>query len=109
MRAWTTTQWTSIPTTGETTIVWNSELVALGPGDSSTITFQATVDDTWDDPPDENHTWIVAGDSMSNEVTFDATWEDVIDTGTGTTQTVATAGVTLGKADAHYQGDIKDR
>ncbi|MBU2686797.1 MAG: isopeptide-forming domain-containing fimbrial protein [Actinobacteria bacterium] len=83
------------PGTGETTLTWDT-LADLPAGGQAAITFDATVDDTWEDPPDADHTWVVAGDSLDNDVTFAADWDDTLSARTGTTSTDTSAGVTVG-------------
>jgi fimbrial isopeptide formation D2 family protein len=45
--------------TGRTTLTWDT-LPDLAAGGQAAITFDATVDDTWEDPPDADHTWVAA-------------------------------------------------
>lgn len=83
------------PGPGQTTLTWNT-LPVLPPGQQETITFGATVDNTWSAPPDADHTWIVAGDRLTNNVLLDADWADMVQPGrTGTLATASASSVAV--------------
>ena len=86
------------PGTGETTLIWNT-LPGLGQGQQASVTFDATVQNQWADPPDPDQTYIVAGDTMTNTADIFANWYDQIDPpphSTPPSQCRAPAGVGLG-------------
>jgi LPXTG-site transpeptidase (sortase) family protein len=67
---------------GSTTLVWDeTALGLLTQSSSQTITFSATIDNSWSDPdPPYNNNDVVAGDNLANQVSFFGQWEDQIDT-----------------------------
>ncbi|MCP4166941.1 MAG: DUF11 domain-containing protein [Chloroflexi bacterium] len=66
------------PGTGQTTITWNMPSSSTTPGSSGTITFEATVDATYEAAPYTGEP-VVSGDSLTNQVTITDDWQDAID------------------------------
>ena len=68
------------PNKGETTLTWHLDSAETEAGDQSSITFQVTVDSTYDKPPYTGEP-IVSGDSLTNKVTIYGDWADDISNG----------------------------
>ncbi len=73
------------PGPGQTRLTWNTpaKVPSMFAGGQATVTFDATVDNTWSVPPTPGHTWVVAGDAMTNHVTMNCDWSDTRQSRTG--------------------------
>ena len=79
---------------GQTTLTWNLASAETEPGDSGTITFDATVDATYEAAPYTGQP-IVSGDSFTNQVTIYDDWTDVVTIGRYGTTTPDTSSATV--------------
>ena len=68
------------PGPGQTTLTWYLANTDTEPGDSGTITFDATIDATYEAVPYTGQP-IVSGDSLTNQVTIYDDWLDVVTNG----------------------------
>ncbi len=80
---------------GTTDLTW--VVGPLAAGASGAITFAATVDNTWQDPPIDGRQ-VVAGDTMRNDCGVVGTWDDLKNTvrPNGTSRSAASAGFSTG-------------
>ena len=79
---------------GTTTLIWDGDALAqLAQGSAATISFSATVDDTWRGPVIGGLP-VIAGDTLTNHAAVSGTWHDDIDAtrANGTSSSHATAG-----------------
>lgn len=94
------------PGPGQTTLTWNLANSDTEPGESGTITFDATVDATYEVAPYTGQP-VVSGDSFTNQVTIYDDWTDVVTNGRYGTTTPDTSRATITTVMPTFTKDVQ--
>ncbi|MDM8518552.1 DUF4842 domain-containing protein [Anaerolineales bacterium HSG6] len=65
------------PGTGQTTLIWHIPVTATTPGQSGRVTFEATVDPTYEAAPYAGQP-VVSGDKLTNQLQLNNHWQDAV-------------------------------